>query len=389
MGETGPPGTGRVTAEPAIPPLNSLYLYLTQGCNLACQHCWLAPRFDPDGTREPTLELDLAVRAMDQAIPLGLQRVKLTGGEPLLHPRIAELLGSVRERELKLILETNGVLCTPEVACAIAGFPQHDVAVSLDGADAATNDTIRGVQGSFDRSIRGIRTLVDAGTAPQIILCLMRSNAGQVQRLIELAESLGAASVKLNVLQPTARGNRLYQRKLALEVPEILEIQRLIEDTIAPDAGLKVILDTPPAFHALGKIAIGEGANQCGILGVLGVLATGHYALCGIGSHIPELVFGRVASDPLAGVWSSHPVLVELRSGLPDRLAGICGQCLMKTRCLGSCVAQNYYRKHSLFAPYWFCEQAHRLGLFPASRLAPGSTLDPDIAFGPTPGAGQ
>jgi hypothetical protein len=41
----------------------------------------------------------------------------------------------------------------------------------------------------------------------------------------------------------------------------------------------------------------------------------------------------------------------------------------MKARCLGSCVAQNYYRSHDLFAPFWFCELAEAEGLFPASRL--------------------
>jgi len=41
----------------------------------------------------------------------------------------------------------------------------------------------------------------------------------------------------------------------------------------------------------------------------------------------------------------------------------------MKRRCLGSCVAQNYYRKGNPWAPNWFCEQADEAGLFPASRM--------------------
>ncbi len=42
---------------------------------------------------------------------------------------------------------------------------------------------------------------------------------------------------------------------------------------------------------------------MCGILGILGVIASGHYALCGIGEHVPELVFGEVGVDTLAAVW--------------------------------------------------------------------------------------
>ena len=43
----------------------------------------------------------------------------------------------------------------------------------------------------------------------------------------------------------------------------------------------------------------------------------------------------------------------------------------MKRGCLAQCVAQNFYRKGSLLAPNWFCEQAEEAGLFPASRLIP------------------
>jgi len=59
---------------------------------------------------------------------------------------------------------------------------------------------------------------------------------------------------------------------------------------------------------------------------------------------------------------------MQLREGLPHRLTGICSRCIMRARCIGSCIAQNYYRDGSLWAPYWFCELADEAGLFPASR---------------------
>lgn len=71
-----------------------------------------------------------------------------------------------------------------------------------------------------------------------------------------------------------------------------------------------------------------------------------------------------------------------LREGLPLRLGGVCGRCLMKGRCLGMCVAQNYYGAGSLWAPHWFCEQAEAAGLFPASRLGamPPRVVSGDVA---------
>ena len=63
----------------------------------------------------------------------------------------------------------------------------------------------------------------------------------------------------------------------------------------------------------------------------------------------------------------------ELRRGLPADLKGICADCLNRTYCLASCVANNYYRHHDLLAPFWYCEEALQAGLFPTTRLRPGS----------------
>jgi radical SAM protein with 4Fe4S-binding SPASM domain len=111
-----------------------------------------------------------------------------------------------------------------------------------------------------------------------------------------------------------------------------------------------------------------DGCGVCGVLGILGVLADGSYALCGIGTSLPEMVFGNAAQDALEEVWSSAPVLTQLRAGLPRQLTGICGRCIMRARCVGSCVAQNYYRTGSLWASFWYCQLADDAGLFPDTR---------------------
>ena len=107
-----------VTGKEEVPSLNQLYFYLTEGCNLACRHCWLAPKLDKTGFRYPTLPVDLFEKAIQEARPLGLKGVKLTGGEPLLHPHFKKLLEVVRREELFLTIETNGLLCSPDTAGA-------------------------------------------------------------------------------------------------------------------------------------------------------------------------------------------------------------------------------------------------------------------------------
>jgi SynChlorMet cassette radical SAM/SPASM protein ScmF len=350
-----------------------IYFYLTEGCNLACRHCWIAPKYQQEGQTYPTLSLGFFKSIIEQAKPLGLSGAKLTGGEPLLHPQIEEIIETVRTQGLRMVVETNGVLCTLQLARKMAECKNAFVSVSLDGIDAKTHEWVRGVPGCFDAAISGVHNLVDAGLKPQIIMTLMRKNIDQVLEMIAFAQSLGAGSVKLNVIQPTARGKAIYQQGEALAIQELISLGKTIENELSESAHIKIFYGHPLSFRPLGRMFgdDGNGCGVCGIRGILGVLANGSYALCGIGESVPELIFGHVGTDRLEEVWKGSTVLQELRMGLPDRLGGICQDCLLKGICLGSCIAQNYYRSKDLWSPFWYCEEAKKAGMFPASRLVP------------------
>jgi len=363
-------GGAVATARP-VPPLNALYFYLTEACNLRCRHCWIEPPHQSAKRQYPAVEPELFRHIIAQAKPLGLSSVKLTGGEPLMHPRIGELLAILREEKLRFNVETNGVLCTPELAQDLVRSGLYHISVSLDGADAETHEWVRGVTGCFEAALQGIRNLVAAGCRPQVIMTLMRRNAGQIEAVVRLAESVGASSVKFNIVQPTARGVRMHEAGETLPIREIVRLGAWVEDELSAGTKLRLFYSHPVAFRPLGKIygREGSGCGVCGIHGILGVLGNGSYALCGIGETVPELVFGDAAKDALADVWRDNAVLNEIRGGLPRKLEGVCGDCLMKVVCLGSCIAQNYYRSRSLWAPFWYCEDARKAGLFPEGRL--------------------
>jgi len=359
------------TAARAVPPLNTLYFYLTEGCNLRCRHCWIEPPHQTEKKQYRTLEPELFRHILQQAKPLGLSSVKLTGGEPLMHPRIGEILESIRRENLGLTVETNGTLCTTSLARDLARCGAKHVSVSLDGVDAETHEWVRGVKGCFEAAIQGIRNLVAAGIRPQVIMTLMRRNVDQIEAIVRLAESLGASSVKFNIVQPTARGVKMHEAGETLPIREIVRLGDWIENELSARTRLGLHYSHPVAFRPLGRMygREGSGCSICGIYGIIGVLAGGSYALCGIGEHVPELVFGHASNDSLADVWQTNPVLRAIREGLPSRLGGICGECLMKGVCLGSCIAQNYYRSGSLWAGHWYCEEAKAKGIFPVTRL--------------------
>lgn len=351
--------------------LEQIYFYLTEGCNLTCRHCWLSPKHQTKTKSYPVLPVDLMQHILKQAVPLGLKAVKLTGGEPLMHPGIKEILKLIKNMDISLTIETNGILCTRELAEEIAACNSSLVSVSLDGAHAETHEWVRGINGCFDQAVQGIKNLVGAGINPQIIFTVMKRNKHQLEDIVRLADSLGAGSVKFNIIQPTGRGETLDEAGNSLPITEILELGKFV-NSLPTSKPLTLHYDLPVAFRSLSRMfgTNGDGCSTCGILKIVGVLANGSYALCGIGSHIPDLIFGHAATDNLDEIWKNNKILMELRHGIPSRFSGVCSRCHMKRICSASCIAQNYYRSNSLWSPYWFCEQAHSQGLFPKTRLA-------------------
>ncbi len=363
--------TEEIKEEKKVPPLNTIYFYLTKGCNLRCRHCWIEPVGEGSHVE---LDFELFKSVIEQAKPLGLSGLKLTGGEPLFHKRIKEILEYIKKEDLRLTVETNGVLCTDELAQMMMECKNPFVSVSLDGIDAETHEWVRGVKGSFDGAVEGIKNLVKAGFRPQIIMTLMRKNKEQIEPLVRLAESLGAGSVKFNLMQPSGRGEEMHKEGEALTIEELVELGRWVETELSEKVNIRLHYSHPHAFRPLGKMFgdTGDGCGTCGIFTILGVLADGSYALCGIGETVSDLVFGYIDKDPLKEVWENNKILNEIREGLPQKLEGICGDCLMKGMCLGYCIAQNYYRYKSFWAPCWYCETTKKVGLFPESRQIEG-----------------
>lgn len=351
-------------------PLETIYFYLTGDCNLACRHCWIAPAFQKKAVSQSALDFPLFCSIIDQAKSLGLNSVKLTGGEPLIHPKIKEIFRYLRQENLRLILESNGTALTADIAALIADSKNPFVSISLDGADASTHEWLRGVPGSFDQALAGIRTMVDAGVKPQIIMTPTKRNMHQIEAVIELAEREGAESVKFNILLLIARGKSLDEQGDSLPISELIRIGSWIEQDITPNASIPVIFSHPHAFRPLNRMFHdSRSCGNCHIHRILGVLHDGSYALCGIGHTVPEMVFGHAGSERLSELWASHPTLQKIREGIPNLLKSPCRECVMKHLCLGSCVAQNFVVSHDLLAPYWYCEEALKQGLFPAKRL--------------------
>jgi len=350
-----------------IPPLRALYFYLTSYCNLNCGHCWIAPRYTSTKKAPQEASFKSLKSIIDQALPLGLEAIKITGGEPFLSRNISRLISYASKKGLAISIETNATLINETIVKFLKRSGVRLVYVSLDGPDKSTHGKLRKGMDSFDRAVSGIRLLKKHGVNTQVIMSIYRDNAGYLEDTIDMAEQCGAESFKINTIWPVSRGKLLDEKGLVLSVKEYISLNERIEQVIQPRHRIKIFFDVPPAFKKIKRLK--ENSNICGIKNILGVLPDARISICGIGQVTSDLVFGDTKSEKLKDIWEDNPVLNSIRRHIPGRLKGVCGICVFKGFCLGKCRAEAYNKNKDLFSPHYFCEEAYNTGLFPENRL--------------------
>jgi radical SAM protein with 4Fe4S-binding SPASM domain len=188
-----------------------IFWELTKGCNLRCIHC----RATATELSSPSdLSTHAARDIIDQIAAVSTPILVLSGGEPLFRSDIFQLARYGTDQGLRVALATNGTLVTKHVARMIVDSGVRRVAISLDGADALTHDTFRGIPGAFDAAIAGFRNLKNLGMSVQINTTIARHNAHQLPQVLELAKALGADALHTFLLVPVGCGVDIAEQQM-------------------------------------------------------------------------------------------------------------------------------------------------------------------------------
>lgn len=354
-------------------PLKSLYINPTQYCNLCCRHCWLSPQVkDELSGEEKELSAREIIGAIDASRPLGLDSVKLTGGEPLLRPESADVIKYCASEGVSTVIETNGTLVSEKVASIIAECDVDQVSISLDSFDENVHDVLRGAKGAYKKAMDGVKRLIDHGVIPQIVYSLYKDNFSHFSSFVDHMDKLGIFSIKINTISPVGRGQDLVEKGLAPSMREIFDFRDSLSDLSQNFKG-RIELDIPIAFKDIEEIDT-RGCGVCAINNILGILSDGSVSICGIGYVNQDLVFGNIRSDGpevIKDIWENNSFINDLRTGVPAKLKGVCSRCVFRNTCNGSCRAEVYHNTGDIYAPYWFCQAAYDSGLFPQTRLVP------------------
>ncbi len=175
---------------------------ITRSCNLNCVHCRAAAERGP---YPGELSTERCRGLLEEIRAVGSPIVILTGGEPLLRRDVFTLAAYGTELGLRMVMATNGTLLNPSEVKKIRESGIKRVSISLDGPTAKEHDAFRKVEGAFASAIAGIELLKKEGIPFQVNTTITRHNAHLAEKMLRLAEDLGAAAHHLFLLVPTGR----------------------------------------------------------------------------------------------------------------------------------------------------------------------------------------
>lgn len=331
----------------AISPL-MFYYEVTRSCDLVCKHCRASAQAcsHPD---ELTSEQSKALIDQIATFPRKPNLV-LTGGDPLKRADIFDLIRHAVDAGLQVALTPSATpLATREALRQAKEAGVQRLGISLDGADAATHDSFRGWEGSFDRTMRMMIDARQLGLSVQINTTITRRNFGQIENLASLLSTQGIAMWSVFFLIPVGRGideerispeqyeeafERLWiqagRQPYGIKTTEAPHYRRFVlQRNGDPLAGPKVGEAGRPPHPSRDR---GHRA-PLGVRDGNGIMFVGHTGEIFPAGFLP-LECGRFPLNSVVDAYQNHPTFLSLRD--PDQFSGDCGICEYRYVCGGS-----------------------------------------------------
>ena len=344
---------------------------LTYRCNLACEHCYLdagsAPLVGTEnfadrselGTEECFGVIDEIAAFAPECLTI------LTGGEPLLRRDILEIVRRAAERGLWVVVGTNGVRISENVAKRLADAGARGLSLSLDALDPDRHDRFRKVRGAWQNTVDGAEILNRTGL-PFIVQTTAGShNLGELDAIADFAHDRLAAKVwNLYFLVPTGRGQFVsdmtpaqYDEVLAslYRIQQKYAGRMLVNAKCAPHY-IKTVLENGGEIRTYSG---GAGGCPAGTH-YLGIRPNGDVTPC---PYLPVFA-GSLRTAGLTELWNTSALFTDIRRRAS--LGGRCGECEMNAQC-GGCRARAFGMTGDLMSEDPLC--THTPGKFAGSPL--------------------
>jgi MoaA/NifB/PqqE/SkfB family radical SAM enzyme len=184
--------------------LSFLWLEITAKCNLLCSHCYAES--GPRGDLHGNMAYGDWTRVIDEAAELGCRSVQFIGGEPTLHPRLADLVDHANHRSFAFIeVQTNATRLGQDLMGCLKRSGAH-VSTAFYSDDPAIHEDVTQGKGSWQRTVTGIETVLAAGLPLRVGVVETDRNQGHTPRAIAFLHTLGVRNINQERMRGIGRG---------------------------------------------------------------------------------------------------------------------------------------------------------------------------------------
>ena len=311
-----------------------VYWELTRACDLACTHCRASANSCTSPHELKTLEV---FRILNEIAAECKPHIILTGGDPLKRRDFFDIVKHTVDLALPCLVAPSATpLLTPDVIADLASLRVAAMSLSLDGSTAQTHDALRGVAGTFDRTLKIGRDIVEAGISLQINTLVTADTIDDLPAIHARVQQIGAERWSLFFLIKTGRGSRLRQITPG-------QAESVLSWALDRAYGERPIVTTTEAPH-YRRIAVtrrdkpfdGAAPQHMRGLGMRdgnGVMFISHTGDVQPSGFLP-LTAGNARTENPLRIYRDSPLFQDLRR--TDRFSGRCGCCEFREICGGS-----------------------------------------------------
>ncbi|AZR74283.1 hypothetical protein BBF96_13255 [Anoxybacter fermentans] len=316
-------------------PLKELFVEITDKCNLLCKHC--STEAGPTG--EQQLNFKKIVEIIDEAYNLGVRYFCISGGEPLLHPDVFEMIEYAKKRGMKKVTLyscgyiTGNLQKNKTLLERLASSKLDRIIFSLHSSDPMIHDQITGIKGSYEFAIKAIQYAVTKKMKVEVHCVPMSYNFKTIPSLLRLCEKLGVE--QLSLLRLVKQGRCMDNPDLVMSKRQLNVFREIINKLKNGNYKTRLRLGAP--FNCLFL----DRYTKCTA------------ALCKIlisadGSLFPCEAF-KTSARPAPNIykmslfeyWSKDPLLWKLREDR-QKITKACKDCESLEKCRGGCPGQRY-----------------------------------------------
>ncbi len=285
--------------------ITDLRVSVTDRCNYRCVYC----RTGNDGAQYSELPIADYARIIRVFVSLGIEKVRLTGGEPLLRKGLVELIEEISglDPKLDIALTTNGHLLE-DLAASLHNAGLNRITVSMDAVDPDIFASITRVPGSYERVLRGVRAAQAAGLGPiKINAVLLRGfNDNQIEAFARFSreENVIVRFIEYMPLEESSgdQNARSWTPEIVVPMDEIIARLQQFRPLVA--------LPANHASETARRFTFDDGRGE------IGIIAPVSRPFCGHCSRVRLTSDGKVRTCLFSQ--SDHDLLGLMRRGGSD-----------------------------------------------------------------------